>query len=294
MKPFDSKKKLKFETEENKKGKRSRLITISFVVFILLLGTVSTIYFLKTYDYNLSNVFGKEQDTTGAGEEEEPTIPTKLDGGATFLLAASSTNKDQLYFAALAKVDLKKMQVKLTCLPVNAVVDTGSGSETLESSFVSGGAQKLAQTTSKYSGIKIDRYVVVGEKNFKKVISYVGNYTLVLDEKLTYNGGDYSLNFVKGKQTLTGDKLLHYIRYQEKQGGSYLNNQSRILCDVIDQLTNISNFEQGEELFNKLINIVDSDISIIDYTKYQPYIKAYIESDNRKPTISVDLSDLKD
>ncbi len=291
MKPYKTKnKKLKFVTEEKKKGNKSRAIIAIFVCFILLFATVSIIYFLKSYDYDLSKVLAGEKTTEKGEEGESHKTTAKLKGKATFMLAGCSTNKDELYFVSLIRVDVKEMKTDVCCIPTDAIVNGG----TIEQSFVSGGAGNLAQATSKYAQTKIDRYVVVDEKNFKKAISYLGNYSLTLQERIAYNGGEYALNLVKGKQTLTGDKLMHYIRYQEIQGGAYLNSQARIIGDMMDQMINEINYDKGEELFNKLINIVDSDISIVDYTKYQEYLKAYVESAEREPSVNAELSEFKD
>lgn len=279
-------KKLKFITEEKRISRKNKTIVSCFIAFIVLLGTVSTLFFLKEYDYDLSNVFEKKEETT---EQEGITLPVNKEGNATILFAGSSTQKDELYFIALINFDMKEMQASVCCLPKNAVAD----GQTLKQSFVSGGADKLVKSTSKYSGADIDRYIVVSEKDFKTVVRYLGNFTLELDEKITYNGADYSLNLVKGKQTLTGDKLMHYIRYQEKIGGAYLNAQARIICDMIDQMVSESNNDKGEELFNKFINVVDSNITIIDYTHNVGNLNAYIESDERQPSVNVELSFFK-
>lgn len=291
--PNKNRKKLKFMTEEEKKARKKKIIFGCFIAFIILFGSVSILCFLKSYDYDLSKVFGQGTEKV-QGEEETTTKPVEMEGSATILLTGSSTNKDELYFVALIKADLDNMQVSVCCLPTSAIARVGNVSATLEENFKTGGAKQLVQAANQYTGVKIDRYVAVGEKNFKKATRYLGNYSLTLDEKITYNGGDFSLNLVKGKQTLTGDKLMHYIRYQEKQGGEYLDAQARIICDMIDQMVCERNIDEGEELFNQLINIVDSDISIVDYTKSSPYIQGYAGSEKRQSSVSAEISDFKE
>ncbi|MEG2016224.1 MAG: hypothetical protein RR069_03890 [Oscillospiraceae bacterium] len=63
---------------------------------------------------------------------------------------------------------------------------------------------------------------------------------------------------------------------------------------MIDQMVNENNLDEGEELFNKLINVVDSDISIVDYTKNLNYLKAYVGSDKRQPSVNAELSTFRD
>ncbi len=289
--PNEKRKKLKFITEEDKKIRRKKIIISSFIAFIIILSTVSVLYFLRAFDYDLSKAFGQIPDKNG--KSEETTAPIKMEGGGTFLFAGSSTKKDELYFVSLIKVDLDKMQATVCCLPTNAIVNLGNTNATLEETFKSGGAKQLRDAVGKYSNVDIDRYVVIGEKNFKTAIRYLGNYSLTLDEKITYNSGEFSINFVKGKQTLTGDKLMHYIRYQEKISSDYLNAQARIICDMIDQMACEKNTDKGDELFDDLINIVDSDISIVDYTKNSAYIEAYVISEKRQPSEPVNISNFK-
>lgn len=279
-------------TEEEKKSRKKNIIFICFIIFIVVLGTTSVLIFLKAYDYDLSRVFAKEPEQVQG--EEVTKKPVKMEGEATILLTGVSTNKDKLYFTALIKTNLDKMQVFVCCLPTDAVARVGDVSATLEENFKIGGAKQLVQAANQYTNVKIDRYVVVDEKNFKKATRYLGNYSLTLDEKITYNDGSFSLNLVKGKQTLTGDKLMDYILYQEKQGGIYLDAQARIICDMIDQMVCERNIEEGEEMFNQLINIVDSNISIVDYTKSIPYLQGYVSSVKRQPSVAMQVSDFKE
>lgn len=279
-------------TEEEKKLRKKNIILACFIVFTVLLGTASALIFLKAYDYDLSKVFAKEPEQVQG--EEVTTKSVNMEGEATILLAGVSTNKDEVYFTALLKINLDKIQISVCCLPTDAIAQVGDVSATLEENFKIGGAKQLVQAANQYTNVKVDRYVVVDEKNFKKATRYLGNYSLTLDEKITYNDGSFSLNLVKGKQTLTGDKLMDYILYQEKQGGTYLDAQASIICDMIDQMLCERNIEEGEEMFNQLINIVDSNISIVDYTKSSPYLKGYVSSEKRQPSVAVQVSDLKE
>lgn len=289
--PNKKRKKLKFVTDEDKKTKKKRIIASSFIIFTIILATTSILYFLKAYDYDLSKVIGQENDK--GNNTAETTSSVKMKGNATFLFAGSSTKKEELYFVSLIKIDLDKMQASVCCLPVNAVVSVGGSNATLEGNFKSGGAKALSEAVCKYADTKVDRYVVVGEKNFKTVARYLGNYSLTLDEKIAYNSGEFSINFMKGKQTLTGDKLMHYIRYQEKVGYNYLNAQAEIICDIIDQMVSEKNIGKGEDLFNSIINLVDSNISIMDYTKNHAYLQGYAESEKRQTSVPVDISAFK-
>lgn len=287
--PFKRKKELKFETNEGRKSKNKKIFMSLFIVFIILLSSVSVLYLLKTYDYDLSKAFGKKEETS----ETDDKPKTELKGKATFLFAVTSQKNDDLHFISIVKADMDKVKVSVTCLPTDKVISSSGSSQTLKTKYINGGAKELVSGVTSYTGIEIDRYIIVNEKKFKTFVARLGNYKITMEESVSYNEGDFSINLVKGTQTLTGDRLLNYIIYQKKNGGAYLNAQALIICDMIDQMVSSKNFNEEDNMYDRLINLMDTNISIVDYTRNKKVILAYIDSDKRKKSVNVDVSTLK-
>lgn len=296
--PFRRNKELKFITKERKKSKQRKIFLITFIVFIILLFSGSFMYLLKTYDYDLGKVFGQNKDTTKQGEEkkeekEQNKHKEKLKGRSKLLFSVCSNDGNEIYFTSIIDMNMDKVQVSVTCLPVELIGKVDGVDKSLQSSYSEGGATSLLKCARSCSNVDINKYIVIKKKNFKGFIRELGNFTLNLNHSISYNDDEFSINFIKGKQVIPGNRLLKYIIYQKKKGGAYLNAQSNIVCDMIDQMITSKNFNEEDNMYDELIKLVDSDISVVDYTKKKSKILAYVNSEKRKKSISVDLSMLK-
>ena len=60
-----------------------------------------------------------------------------------------------------------------------------------------------------------------------------------------------------------------------------------MLCAAFDQLINVENMRDADKLFKRIINEVDSDISMLDYTNHRVYLESLARSGQRKPSVRV-------
>lgn len=286
--PFKKKTKLKFVTNEDKKSKNKKFIVIGFIILVLLIGTVSLMYFLKSYNYDFKKAFGIE-----VTEEQEKILNVKLEGKSTILVACTSRNEDELYFVSLIRTDLDKQRISVACLPADDKASTDSNIS-LKQAFVSGGAHALVSNVKSDYDVDIDRYIVINEKNFKSFMSKFGNYQVNVKKGVNYASEDFAFSLYEGKQMLTGDKLLKYIRYQKIKGdNNYLHSQSNIISDVVEQVLNLKNFNENVDKYEDVVNYVDTDITVVDFTKSKNEIMALIASPDKEDTVSVNVESLR-
>lgn len=287
--PFKKKTKLKFVTNEDKKSKNKKFIIIGFIILVLLIGTVSLMYFLKSYNYDFKKAFGIE-----VTEEQEKILNVKLEGKSTILVACTSRNEDELYFASLIRTDLDKQRISVACLPTDDIASSGSSNISLKQAFASGGAHTLVSNVKSDYDVDIDRYIVINEKNFKSFMSKFGNYQVNVKKGVNYASEDFAFSLYEGKQMLTGDKLLKYIRYQKIKGdNNYLHAQSNIISDVVEQVLNLKNFNENVDKYDEVVNYVDTNISVVDFTKSKNEIIALIASPDKEDTVSVNVESLR-
>jgi anionic cell wall polymer biosynthesis LytR-Cps2A-Psr (LCP) family protein len=290
---FKNRKKLKLITMEKKQILKRRRYIALFTLFIVFLATISIMVLLREYDYDLSKIFGSQTQETTDSEQHMKQNNIDMKDDKNILLAVHSTDKNEIYYIAILNMQLDKRQISICPLSVKANASVNGRNQSLEGHLEQGGAKQFAQAITANTNVEFDRYIVTNEKNFKTIIRSFGNFTLTLDDKISYSGNDFTLSLLKGKQTIAGDTLLKYIRFQEKSGFNYLNKQADILCDLIDQCFSEKNVGKGEDLFNDFINLVSSNITIVDYTNYVEYLQDYVSHENRNPSKTVSLADIK-
>lgn len=259
------KRKLKFKTTERENASKKRKLIIGFIAIVLILAVASVATYVKER---------KAPDDEGVSGTELNTLPqTKMKENVSLLFVGTSTNDNKPLFAAVIKFNTKDST--MTVVPVSVSGIQGDKS------------QELASNISSDKGVSFDRYVVVNEKNFKTFAGVLGAYETDIEQTIDYKSDDFSLNLLSGKQKLTGDKLFRYIRYLGDDGSDYsLKKQGELIADFLSQKLNESNTSKGDDLFSSLINSSESDITIVDFSKYKDWLAA-VSKEPRDVTVEL-------
>lgn len=291
----EKKKPLKFTTGEYQKKKKVRLFLAAFFSFVVVFGGLSLFILGYTSGFDLNKMIGKPEnpEQTNPSDAIESVLP-EISGRAAFLLACGSDDGKTLYLTALVSADMDHQLFSIYMLNPDTQAKAGSRSVSLQEQFQTGGVGALRQAVEEITGIKADRYVYTAEKGFKAILRALGN-SVILDvpAKIDYRGDDFALRLQPGEQTLNADTLLKWVKYTQGGREAQLDRQALFLRAVFDQLINVENVRDADRLFKKIINEVDSDISMLDYTNCRVYLEVLARSDQRKPSVrAADVSSL--
>ena len=254
------KSKLKFSTvEEDKKSKKKKIFII-FLIVALTVALASAVAVFKESGFN------KDKNV----EETEKTNMEKT----VNILLGGNTSKDNLIFLDQVIVDTQNNNIKITPIMLQETVD-GKALEKYwnpeEDETVSG--ESLMEVAGKLIGVKFDRYIILKEGSMDKLLYKLGKFNVDIDEKIDYEGPDYSIHWPKGKRELTGEDFFNYLRYVGESGTKTSQyNQANILNDFVKQNIMKEQEEHSQELFESIVNLVDSNISIQDYSRYASFI----------------------
>lgn len=269
--------------KKKKRGPVQKAVILgALLLFLVVSGTVSYVV-LDAYDYNLSAAFsdwfGKRQEETTQGE-------TPLQGNANFLAIITANRTREAYAFAVIHAGLEEKMFRVVTIPPDTLTQNGSKEETLEDILFTSGAESTCRAVEQLTGLTIDRYVRATQGGFEKLVDQLGGVQFQVEKDLIYNSEELSMHVQGGEQTLTGSGALHVMRYPEwEQGEMYqYQMQARLLAALIDQHLTAQNAEKGDALFDTLINLVQSDISVADYRAHAQTIAAYAELDGKQPT----------
>lgn len=259
MKRIGGKKQLQFRTTEKQNTSKRRKILAAFILVTIIISIISVVVLVNEYDL----FSGRGDDGDG---DLAPVQTTKMRDEVTVLFAGVPTDKTAISFVSYITMDTKKRAFVVHALSPEQTCD----GKTLSAIYAELKEEGLTDAVSKISETKIDRYVVLTEKKFKPFMSNLGAFEIDLKQGISYQDGDMSLSLLAGQQTLPGDKLFKYIRYVGMGDSEYaMTNQAEVIGELISQKLNENNTEKGDELFGKLINNADSNITIIDFSKYR-------------------------
>ena len=88
------KKELRFTSEKQEKTKRFRAFIVAFVAFVLVFGSVSTLIFMKSLNFDLQNLLQSPDDAdTTAETTTESVLPVVVRDSAVLLLCCDTDNQ---------------------------------------------------------------------------------------------------------------------------------------------------------------------------------------------------------
>ena len=116
-----------------------------------------------------------------------------------------------------------------------------------------------------------------------------GNVDVFLDEEIAYDTEDMFLELKRGKNTLTPEKAYKYMKYisTNYSGLTASEKNADVIVAAFSTFYTFENNENSEELFTKIINYCETDISIVDFADMKRSFRALLYDTN---TVSVSVN----
>lgn len=261
--------KLDFSSERQTKAKRMRSFIISFTAFVIVLGAISILMFYKSVNFDMSNIFNKNESTTNDfSTTEETTILAELTGKSNLLFVCYDINNN-ISSAFIIKNNMEIKTISVYNLAPDAKYIFNDTSLTLNEHFVKNGISGMKLAVENQTKIKIDKYIKATETNFKKIIDKIGTVDVNIPFDINYKSNDFTLSLNSGVQNLSGDMLVKYLKISKDE------NSSKAFAAFLDKSFSKKTIEEQDALFYNLINLVDTDISVVDYSDKRNVISAF-------------------
>ena len=262
--------KLNYSRKNTEKSKKFRSFIISFIAFVIVLGAISLLMFMKSLNFNLKNLLPSSEESTSENTLQQSTPGQNLTGGISVAVLCGNTDGD-LSFAFLIKSDYEKMKAEVVYIPITLTASYSGVTSSLNDHFKNSGVDSYVQAFEDYSGIDIDKYIFVNEVQFKNFMAKFKDVTVDIPQDI--NGGNsVGLILNKGPQNLTSDLLLKYIKYADNF------EKTKAFCNMLSVVFEQKNSESLDKLFSYLANNSQTDISIIDFTDEKENINAFMSA----------------
>lgn len=267
---------LEFKTNKEKKGKRKLTFGLFIIIGIVMLASVCTLLLLKEYDFDIDNIIGRSPETTQTTDETEYIAP--VEGKAAFLLAVSDDDGKKLHYAAIAGADAESGKINIYTLDVKKTFSTENVKGSLSSVFTKsdGSMLKLKEAVSEVTGVDISRYIRATDTSFKTIVKVFGGISYNIPDKVSYSCDGVGYIIEKGTQTLTADMSYKYMYYLSQQHVNKPDEMSSFLSAFLNSTITAQNDEKSEYYYNRLRNILDTDISAFDFSNSRAAVSQFI------------------
>lgn len=246
-----------FEEEKNNppasKGKTAvkmiqKIVLRLFILCLFIasagIGAVMAFYKLGTGQINyVTEGSLKDADVSAELLYQKDIINILLIGADKRAKEEGSGRSDTTMIATL---DLNQGKIKLTSLMRDMYIEIpGHGKDKFNAAYALGGPQLTYETIANTFGVKLDGYVVVDLKAFRKIVDSIGGVELSLTKaeakyiQTAYQNSSHGVQEVKaGKQILTGYQALAYVRIRQDITGEFgrTDRQRKVLMSLYDQI----------------------------------------------------------
>jgi hypothetical protein len=249
---------------KRKKKKKKKGIAIPFLVTILVSLIVIGVPVFKFYQ-QLTDKSDVEEDSNSLG-----TYVPKADDSATilFILDLDDTDGQDTFmlFRAMPVIDT------FACVPIaNSTLSTyDNTADTIENIYLKNGVSGVRSAVESTFETKIDRYIKLNEQSFQKICDILGgvNYYIPADVK-GYN---------QGQMYLSSKQIQDIITHYEFNDDDRCYVVGSLITNMLTQTMGDRVAENLDNSFNALINIMDTDVTTIDYQDSEKAIEYMFNS----------------
>lgn len=199
------------------------------------------------------------RDSSKGSEAEDGTVNVLLTG---------YDSRDELYLSdvlMVARFEEDSKEVKLLSIPRDFYVkipDADEPYQKINAAYAIGGPELAVKTVEELTSISIDHYAAVDFKGFTKAVDAVGG--VPVDVEQTYYEKGYSeINLKPGRQTLSGEQALAYVRFRHDPHGDFgrIERQQQLLSALTEEVVSVRGLRDIPELVGVADKYVKNDLS---------------------------------
>ena len=163
-------------------------------------------------------------------------------------------------------LDPDRQRIGVLSIPRDTYVNVpAKGMTKVNHAYAFGGAKRLKQTISSFLQIPIDHTIKVNLGGVERIVDDLGGIPIVVEKDLKYEdkaGGLY-IDIQKGKQTLSGQKALQYLRFRQDREGDIgrIRRQQTFMRAVASKISKSSQLLKLPLMIRRVSKNVKTDMS---------------------------------
>lgn len=242
------------------KGLKIRYFLFSFSIAFFILSLL--LLFLASFSERKNGALALNIDDTEETSLYNPTVKENL--SVLFMLVSDANQSPNMFL--LAKMSAVNDCVYFTVLPSETVIENKGKDETLDIVYKYGGALYTKEALSNTLETPIDRYVRLNNISFISTSNMIGDieFKMPYDVNIKNSGTNIIIN--AGLQLLSGEAIVQIIEGITRENRDIqLKLITDIISTVINQKADIAASQETDDIFEKTINLIDTDITFTDY-----------------------------
>lgn len=167
----------------------------------------------------------------------------------------------------LIHLDPARQEIGVLSIPRDTKVKVeGVGMTRINHSYAYGGTSLLRQTVADFLDLPIDHVLKIDLSGVSEMVDVLGGVEVTVDKDLYYvdRAGGLYIDLKKGRQRLSGDQALQYLRFRRDNQGDIgrISRQQLFLREMLNQVLNSGRLFEIPALLSSLNRHVHTDMSL--------------------------------
>ncbi len=249
------------------------LVTMFIAILILGGGT----FFLLNY----LGILNGDKELPEPPAREITTV-TYADNHTILFILDEPEQKCPTTFMLMRSVP-KDRRVVFLGIPTNTIAVIDGNQQNLKDAYDTGGVTAAVNFTEQVFGVTVDRYMKLDSPAFVKICSILGGVTYPVAEDVAgFNS--------EGKEIyLSAENIDKYVTYAAFKDGEVERayNASSVVTAMVNQASGVRVADNLDISFNTVINMVETNITAVDYQNHKFAIKDMLERGNSIATFYI-------
>ena len=241
------------------KWKTVRLFGITFFLSLTILLSAGAILLLLP------------QRGEAAPVESTASYYPRPDDNLSVLVIGKEDGENNALFFTLLRFDAEKGMLTLTGLPPETEISIGTKTETLNRHYQQGGGSSAVRAVRQALRVSVDRYAVFDEDDLLVLADALGGVEYRLEQDMVNS----STTLRKGLQTLDGSRFRDAVLFDAD-----FTLDLSLTKALIEQKVLSLTEEKADALFEKLSELLDTDLSYYDYAGRKDALRAWAGRDS--------------
>lgn len=251
-----------------------KLVICLFGVVVGLLLCVSAIFIVSENKQ-------KQQETTVAVTDSADTVSYSAQSEeeitGDFLLALTDNDRTAVQSVVVVRFNTAQETLIFGFVDPGETVAVNEVTADMHTHLKDGGTNELLWAVSEYTGMNFDRYLISDEASFSNFVASLGDVTVEIENKVSFDHNGISFIIDKGEQTLTADMMLKYYLYLISSPNKNGEKIAQMLVAFFEELLSEEDDTKREEAFCSAVGVFDTNLSAIDYSNHKNILKSVPE-----------------
>lgn len=248
-----------------------RVITVGFCVVVLLLSLTSAFFVIGEINNNKQEHLLTTETTEP--EEAAANMPTTKEIDSTFLFAMTDNGSTVVRGVFVVTFNSEAERLDFRFVNPDAYETVNEKSCDMHTHLSEGGTSEFLWAVSSYTGIGFNRYLIIKESDFVKLVSLIGDTEIEIERSISYDHDGISFIIDKGTRTLTADMMLKYWLYLSSNQDANADKIMQTFIIILQQLFSAESDELFQSRFSSALGLFTTDISAIDFSEHRDAIR---------------------